>query len=167
MDGLVHNNLLKQFDTAFNRFDQAVELNPNDALAWLLKGTLHAFLDEGEKAVAFTERARSLSPLDPYKYYFDSLSATALIADEQYEKALIIAENSLKANNRHTSTLRSKIVALHSLGRSEEAAATAKELLKLEPNLTVSGWLNKHPAATFQTGQNWANALKASGVPEI
>ncbi|WP_052741718.1 hypothetical protein [Kiloniella litopenaei] len=167
VDGLVQNNLLKQFDTAFSRFDRAVELNPNDALAWLLKGTLHAFMDEGDKAVSFTERARSLSPLDPYKYYFDALHSTALLSNGQYQEALSLAELSLKANKSHTSTLRAKIVAQHSLGQQKEAKCTAAELMKLEPHLTISGYLKKHPAAAFGTGQEWAKALKASGVPEL
>ncbi|WP_417433679.1 hypothetical protein [Kiloniella sp.] len=166
VDGLVQNNLLKQFDTAFSRFDRAVELNPNDALAWLLKGTLHAFMDEGKKAVSFTDRARSLSPLDPHRYFYDSLSATAMIADKQYQKALELAERSLLANHRHSSTLRVKTAALFYLGRESEATLSAKELMAAEPNLTISGWLKTHPAASFSTGKDWARALIAAGVPQ-
>uniref|UniRef100_UPI002624EE0C hypothetical protein n=1 Tax=uncultured Kiloniella sp. TaxID=1133091 RepID=UPI002624EE0C len=144
-DGLVHSNLLKEFDAAERRFDRATELNPNDALAWLLKGTMHAFRDEGMKAVSFTKRACSLSPLDPQKYYFESLTATALAADQQYELALEYAESSLKENRRHSSTLRVKTASLHFLGREVEAQEAAKELLICEPNLTVDGWLMNHP----------------------
>ncbi|WP_125933009.1 hypothetical protein [Kiloniella majae] len=164
-DGLVHSNLLKEFDAAEHRFDRATELNPNDALAWLLKGTMHAFRDEGGKAVSYTKRACSLSPLDPQKYYFESLTATALAADQQYELALQYAENSLKANRRHSSTLRVKTASLHFLGREIEARDAAKELLVCEPNLTVNGWLRNHPAANFKTGQRWAEAFLKAGVP--
>ncbi|WP_421784061.1 hypothetical protein [Kiloniella litopenaei] len=164
-DGLVHSNLLKEFNAAERRFDRATELNPNDALAWLLKGTMHAFRDEGNKAVSYTKRACSLSPLDPQKYYFESLTATALAADEQYELALQYAENSLKANRRHSSTLRVKTASLYFLGREGEAREAAKELLVCEPNLTVNGWLMNHPAANFKTGQRWAEAFLKAGVP--
>ncbi|MFD2205916.1 hypothetical protein [Kiloniella antarctica] len=166
VDGLVQNNLLKEFNTALQRFDRAVDLNPNDALAWLLKGTLHAFVDEGEKAVSYTERARILSPLDPYKYYFESLSATALIANKQFAEGLLLVESSLRENKSHTSSLRAKIVALQGLGRNQEANDTAIKLLNLEPNLTITGYLEKHPAAGFKTGQEWAYALKEAGIPE-
>ncbi|WP_085909203.1 hypothetical protein [Kiloniella majae] len=166
VDGLVQNNLLKNFDKALSRFDRATDLNPNDALAWLLKGTLCAFRDEGERAVLYTQRARSLSPLDPHKYFFESLSATALLVDKQYDKALGFIESSLKANRHHTSTLRVKIVVLQSLGREKEAASTAKELLKIQPNLTVSEYLNNHPAAEYRTGQEWAKSLQNAGIPE-
>ena len=165
VDGLVQTTLHKNLAIAFGRYNQAVNLNPNDALAWLLKGTLHAFVDEGRDAVSYTQRARSLSPLDPHKYYFESLAATALIADKQYSEALRLAESSLQANHRHSSTLRVKTAALHFLGRDSEASNAAKQLMQLEPNLTVSGWLDKHPAASFSTGKEWARALSAAGVP--
>ena len=41
----------------------------------------------------------------------------------------------------------------------------AAELLKREPSLTVSGYLARHPAASFWTGQTWARALRLAGVP--
>ncbi|WP_120497260.1 hypothetical protein [Kiloniella sp. EL199] len=166
VDGLVHNTLFKEFKIAFQRYDRAVELNPNDALSWLLKGTLHAFIDEGKLAASYTERARSLSPLDPHKYYFESLSATALLADKQYEKAYQLAESSLQANRRHFSTMRAKIVALQGLGRTKDAASTAKELMSCEPNFTVSKWLSQHPAGSYPLGQECAAALREAGVPE-
>lgn len=165
VDGFVHNNLLKELDKAMEQYNRAVELNPNDALAWLLKGTLHAFVDEGKKAVSYTHRARILSPIDPQHYFYESLAATALNANGQYEESLNLVENSLKSNNRHTSTLRTKIVALHNLGRIEEAVETAERLKALEPNLTINEWMKTHPAASFPTGKQWAEALYASGIP--
>ncbi len=166
IDGFVQNNLMKRFDTALARFDDALERDPNNALAWLLKGTLHAFVDDGPNAVAFTDRARTLSPLDPHRYFFDSLSATARLANADYATALELAERSLRANRRHTSTLRVRTIALQRLGRAEEARTSVRELLKLEPTLTIQHYLHKHPAAEFRTGREWADALRAAGVPD-
>ena len=165
IDGFVQNNLLKRFDLAQERFDHAIDADCNNALAWLLKGTLHAFQDKGLEAVAYTSRARSLSPLDPYRYFFDSLSATAHLANGDYVKALDLAERSLRANRRHTSTLRVKTIALHQLGRGEDARAAADQLRRLDPGLTVEGYMRHHPAAMFRTGKEWSKALKESGIP--
>ncbi len=166
VDGFVNNNLLKKFDISADRFEEALEIDPNNALAWLLKGTLHAFVDEGAKAVSYTRRARALSPLDPHKYFFDSLAATACLSTRDYEGALELADLSLKANRRHTSTLRVRTIALQRLGRTEDARATAGELLRMEPTLTIDGYLSKHPAAGFETGRDWADALRGAGVPQ-
>ena len=166
VDGFVHNNLLKQYDEAFSRLKMAIEIDPNNGLGWLLKGTLHAFMDEGAEGVACTRRALRLSPMDPHSYFYDSLSAAAALSNGDFEDALMLAERSLKANRRHTSTLRAKTVALHGLGRMIEARATAQELLQLEPSLTIKNYLAKHPAASFRVGRAWADALRDAGVPE-
>ncbi|MBM7068426.1 tetratricopeptide repeat protein [Actibacterium sp. 188UL27-1] len=165
IDGFVNNNLLKRFDVAMDRYADAIEIDPNNALAWLLKGTLHAFTDQGEKAVAHTTRARALSPLDPHRYFFDALSAAAALSNNDNEQALEMANRSLRANRRHTSTMRARTVALHRLGRMEEARQSADELLRAEPTLTVSSYLSQHPAAFFESGRSWAIALKEAGIP--
>ena len=164
-DGFVRSHLCGEMDLAQDRYRMAVEADENDAFAWLLFGTLHAFRDQSAEAVAFTERARKLSPLDPQRYYFDSLSATAYLADHRWEAALDYAERSLRGNRRHPSTLRVRIIALHHLGRYEESRRAVAELMRLEPGLTVSRYLANHPAAEYSTGKLWAETLEAAGIP--
>lgn len=165
IDGFAQNNLLHRMDMAGARYDEALRRNPNESLAWLLKGTLHAFRDEPGEAVTATEKARRLSPLDPFQYYYESLSSTALLAAGRYEDALRFADRSLLRHNRHTSTLRTKIVALHSLGRDEEAKRVARELLRRQPGLTVADYRRNHPAADYEFGKRAAAALSAAGIP--
>lgn len=165
IDGFVENNLRKRFDISTERFDQALDIDPNNAYAWLLKGTLNAFMDKGAEAVELTQHARRLSPLDPQKYFFDSLASTACLSAGDFETALRLANLSISQNKYHTSTLRVRTIALQSMGKTEEAAQSARELLEREPTLTIDTYLNKHPAARFQAGKDWALALKAAGVP--
>ena len=121
MDGLVHTNLLRQLDVAGEQYARALELNPNDAQAWLLRGTMHAFKGEGTLAVEATERALTLSPYDPHKHYYDSLAATAQLAARRYDKALELARRSYRANRAHTSTLRVMASAQWKLGQRKAA----------------------------------------------
>ncbi len=165
IDGFAHNNLMHQLDTADIRYSHALDLNPNESLAWLLKGTLHAFQDDGSSAVAAVERARMLSPIDPFGYYYDSLSATAYFANGDYECALEHAERSLAVNDRHVSTIRAKITALCQLNRLEEAREAGADLLARQPNLTVSKYLSQHPAAGNRLGLQVAEALREVGIP--
>ncbi|CAM5193360.1 TolB amino-terminal domain-containing protein OS=Bosea thiooxidans OX=53254 GN=SAMN05660750_05020 PE=4 SV=1 [Bosea thiooxidans] len=165
IDGFAQNNLLRRLDIADARYSAALERNPNAGLSWLLKGALHAFRDEGEAAVKATERARRLSPLDPFGYFYDSLNATAHLAMGDHQRALDLADRSLGQNDRHLSTLRTKIVALHSLGRKQEAIVAGQELLRRQPDFTVSGYQRSHPAAEFEFGRNAAAALRAAGIP--
>jgi len=165
MDGLVQVHMTKRLDLARQRYDRALEINPNDALGWLLRGALFAFTDEGERAVAETSRAIELSPLDPHRYYFDALAAAAHLSAGRYARALELAERSLFANRGHTSTLRAKAVAEWHLGRHDDARRTVAALLQLEPGLTIRGFLERSPAAAFNAGKDWARALEGAGVP--
>jgi len=166
VEGQVNTYILKNLEVAENCYESSLRENPNDALAWLLKGTLHAFRDEGKEAVRHTRQALRLSPLDPLKYYFDSLAATAALAAGQYPRALNLAQASLRLNRAHASTLRVLITALWKLGREEEARKQARDLLKIDPGFKVSTYLERSPAAPFQLARTVASALQSAGIPK-
>ena len=42
---------------------------------------------------------------------------------------------------------------------------TARELRKLDPSLTVSGYLARSPARNFETGAIWSEALRRADLP--
>ena len=165
VDGVVHNNLLLRMDVAEDRFNAALDQNPNESMSWLLSGVLHAYRDEGVEAVRRVEKASRLSPLDPMRYFFDSLSASAHIAAGNYLTALELSDRSLAINNRHLSTLRAKACALHKLGRGREATETGREILRRQPDFRVNDYLRNHPAAEFNFGKMHAEALIAAGIP--
>ena len=165
MDGLVKTNLTRRHDEAVESYDRALDLCPNDPLGWLLRGTLHAFRGNGAEAVAFTDRALSLTPLDPHRFYYTSLAATANLAAGNYERVLELGQESLRLNRTHTSTIRAIGVAHARMGHETEARAMGDLLRKLEPDLTVGHWLSVNPAGSYPIGAEWADDLRAMGVP--
>lgn len=166
IDGLVHTNLLQDPDAGYSRYETAIKSNPNESLAWLFKGILHAFKGEGESAVHDTERALKLSPLDPMKYYYDSLAATASMSAGDYPKAIQLAQRSLKHNRAHTSTYRAMAIAQSLLGDTDAAGRTVSLLLALEPDFSVSKFLSRSPSSKYPIGQLYAKALRMAGLPE-
>ncbi|NRT54504.1 adenylate/guanylate cyclase domain-containing protein [Sphaerotilus uruguayifluvii] len=165
MDGFVQSNLHKDLDGAMLRYRQALDENQNEPLAWLLLGTSHAFRGEGQAATEAAEQALELSPLDPMRYFFESLSATAALSAGQHELAIRRARRSLQLNRQHTSTLRVITIAQACLGRLDEARATCSELMRLEPSLTISSYRRRSPSTGHPTGDIWCDALAAAGVP--
>jgi adenylate cyclase len=127
---------------------------------------MHAFRAEGKEAMAATQRGLKLSPLDPQRYFFEALAATAALSAKKWERAIVHAQHSLRANRTHASTLRAMAIAQWELGRADEARKTVQELMKLEPNLTVTKYLQRSPASGYETGRIWSNALRKAGVPE-
>lgn len=164
IDGFAHNNLLQDMAVAEERYNMALEANPNESLSWLLRGTLMAFQDDGKAAVRGIETARTLSPIDPFGYFYDSLASTAYVAAEDYPKALEFADRSLALNDRHLSTLRTRVTALHFLGRTDDARVTAQELMRRQPDFSLDYYRRTHPSANHQVGQRVIEALTAAGI---
>jgi len=110
------------------------------------------------------EMARQLSPIDPFGYYYDGLTSTAYLAAENYEQALELANRSLDGNDRHLSTMRAKITALHFLGRGDDARAAAEDMMRRAPDFNLDEYASRHPAAQHGSGKRVVTALSAAGV---
>ena len=164
-EGFVYCHLLNDLDTAHKRCEQAVDANPSHALGWLYRGTIDAFKGDGNAAVDATRRAMELSPLDPQRYYFESLGATAELSAHQYANAEGLARSSLLLNRMHPSTWRSLTISLVSQGRMQEAREALGKLRELEPELTVEKYIARVPNGQLETGQQWARCLAMAGLP--
>ena len=164
-EGFVYCHLLKDLDTARKRCNEAVDANPSHALGWLYLGTVNAFKGEGRAAVEATRRAIELSPLDPMRYYFESLGATAELSARQYENAERLARSSLVLNRMHPSTWRALTIALVSQDRMDEAREALAKVRQLEPQLTVERYLARMPNAELEAGRQWACCLAMAGLP--
>ena len=165
--GQVHGYLKQDLATAESLYRDAIALNPNEPLAWLWLGITSAFRGEGETAMSATEHALSLSPLDPLRYYYQSLAASAAIAGGQYERAIDLAKSSLRANRTHSSTYRALAIAQVLGGKVPEAKSTIKQLQVLEPHFNVRAFLARYPGreqAKHYTDM-LANALAVAGLP--
>lgn len=164
-EGFVYCHLLKDLETARKRCNEAVNANPSHALGWLYLGTVSAFMGEGKAAVEATRRAMELSPLDPQRYYFESLGATAELAAEQYENAERLARSSLLLHRMHSSTWRALTISLVAQDRMDEAREALAKLRQLEPQLTVERYLARIPNAALEIGRRWACSLAMAGLP--
>jgi tetratricopeptide (TPR) repeat protein len=167
MQGLVQVYLRQDFDAALRCYDDALQLNPNEALALLLRGTMHAFAGDGATAYDQTQQALRLSPLDPLRYFYLSLAASAAITAGHHAEAIELAQASLKFNRVHMSTYRALAIAQQLAGRHEDAALTVRQLLHHEPGFTVGRFVARFPgrerAPDFT--RLLADALAGAGLP--
>ncbi|MGH7863527.1 MAG: tetratricopeptide repeat protein [Candidatus Binataceae bacterium] len=153
-------------DAAERRLSEALASNPNESLAWLWNAIVHAWRGRGAEAVEAADRALSLSPLDPMIYYFNSLASTANLIDARYERAIELAERSLRENCLHTPSLRTLAAAQVLVGRTEAARGTMRALLTLEPRLTVSAFKARYPGRDSSQFEKFAAALHTAGLPK-
>ena len=164
--GLIETNINKRFDEAEKLYSLAVEKNPNESMAWLLKGAMYAFSDQGTAAVSCCEMGRKLSPLDPQKFFYDSLSATAYFTARRYPEAAELAKQSLRSNKLHASTLRVLALSRYFIGEEAQALEAIDQLRMLEPNFSISEYVARAPSAAFKIGDEIVRAFRALGVKE-
>jgi adenylate cyclase len=165
IDGALQMNLVKDFVTAEHRFDLALEHNPNESLAWLFKGVMHAFRGEGQAAENAGDRALALTPLDPMRHYYDSLAATAALGAANYTRAEQLAQRSMRANRAHPSTYRALAIAQAMQGQTEAARNTVDGLLQLSPNYRVSDFKVLSGFSAGPLRDVFSEALTSAGLP--
>lgn len=165
MKGLVQGFMMKDLDAAQACYAQALAANPNEALAWLYTATLRGWQGRGEEAWAAAHKALALSPLDPLKYYFESLAAFAALAAGHLETATTLAERSLCANRLHTATHRTLVIARWLQGDESGALLVMGEMLKVEPGFSTARYLGRFPGGNNDTSREYARILRAAGAP--
>jgi tetratricopeptide (TPR) repeat protein len=152
-------------NAAEGRLGKALAANPNEPLAWLWRGLTHTWRGHGHEAVQCSERALSLSPVDPMRYYFNSLAGMASLIAESYERAIELSSRSLRENSLHTPTLRTLVAALVLSGREAEARAAMSRLRELEPGLTASVLRVRYPGRDSPHAGRFIGALEEAGLP--
>lgn len=165
VEGEVLTHFKSDLALAEVRFNQSLEINPSNAEALLMRGALYAFTDRGEAAVEDVTRALRLAPLQPNKYLYNAIAASAHLTAGNYDRAILLAENSLQYNDLHTSTLRVLIVAHWKLGQKDRAREYVSQLMDLDPDFRVEAYVRRVPSAEYEIGKMIAECLRAAGVP--
>lgn len=165
MEAFVYCHMLRDLDGADARLDQALELNPNESVAWLYKCVTQGFRGEGASAVVSAERALALSPLDPLRHYYDALAASASLSVGNLARAIELASRSLRSNRNHLPTLRALAIAQVESGAGDEALHTGARILELDPGLTASDYVARGPKGAESTRMRYAAALREAGIP--
>ncbi|MES2973939.1 MAG: adenylate/guanylate cyclase domain-containing protein [Pseudomonadota bacterium] len=166
IEGYARCQLLGQADLAQSCIDRAIELNPNEPLGWLYKSVWSAMWGSAVDGVAEAEHAAQLSPIDPLRYFFDVILASAQTINGDNEKAEEFAKRSLRSNRHHQPALRVLLQAQTESGKLGEARETLKSLLEEVPHLTVSNYLSMGSSESM-TRRRFAEVLRKLGVPEF
>lgn len=165
IEGLAYSQVLGEFDLADKRLRSAIASNPNESMAWLFKSVLSTMWGSAPDSVNEAQFASALSPIDPLKYFFELITASALLANNEYSLAIEHANRSIRANRHHAPRYRVLVTAQVESGLMDEASHSLGELLKEQPGMTVSSYLSIGSINSV-TRKRCAEALRALGLPE-
>lgn len=121
-------------DKALELLDQAIEINPDLAIAYSAKSGILLAKGEYEDALKAADKAIELNPKQGEGYVN---KASILNALGRYNEAIAACDAALALNLKDTETLlaayANKGTALGGLGRYDEEIAVSKEGLKIDP----------------------------------
>jgi adenylate cyclase len=154
------------YDSAQAGFERALASCPNLALAWMLSAATLAYVGRGEEAVRHADRGLRLTPFDSGLFYYYSAAGWARFAYGAYADALKCARMSATENPRFTSNLRLLAAIQQTLGLGEEARATAREMLRLEPGFSLHHYLQtRQPFRDAVIRERFVAGLTNLGLP--
>jgi tetratricopeptide (TPR) repeat protein len=155
---------MREYEKAIASGKRSIELDPNNALVICLYGSNLADAERFDEAIAYLKRAIRLNPFPPYYYYFHL--GRCYLRTGKYEYALAEFKKMLQRAPNSSLAHGFLAVTYAQLDRVEEARASAKKALEINPNMSVSGLRQFWPYKT-QDGMNVAmEAMRKAGFPE-
>ena len=165
MGGFVVGILERDYETALEALDRSLALSPSSALAFGFSSVLRAYMGAYATAIEHAKMGIRLSPYDPLIYLPYVGLALAHYFAGNFVEAAGAASRASAVNPRFSVPRYLHTAALVRLGRIDEAKATAKLLLELQPGFTVSGLVSGNITAPERMDL-LASALRQVGLPE-
>ncbi|WP_108523091.1 adenylate/guanylate cyclase domain-containing protein [Bradyrhizobium algeriense] len=145
--------------------DRALDINPNEAMAWWMSAFARVWLGEPELAIAHAQRAVRLSPRDPLIHQMYTAIGNAHFVSGRYEEAAASALAALQVDPDYQPGLRLGAAACGKLGRIGEANRMIFHLRELFPDITLSALKDLLPYRSDHLAAH-LDGLRKAGLPE-
>jgi adenylate cyclase len=163
--GHVLTYLGREYDLGASIVEQAVNINPNLAMAWYSRGWVMLLCAEGASSVESFERMLRLSPLDPLKLSAWNGASFALFLLERYEEGRAAA---LKTVQQTVDAHSLSALAANAMcgGHAAEAQQAVARILRFNPNFRSAHAREAFPVRLPQERERIVAALREAGLPD-
>jgi adenylate cyclase len=154
--------VMRQYDKAIAEAERAVALNPNGVTAYLaLAGTVGC-AGKWEESVLYLEKAIRLDPF-PDKFVFLMLGRAYFMIG-QYDESIVIWKKALQRDSDYLPAHAFLAACYSSLGRDVEAAAEAKEVIRVDHKFNVESHAKTLPYKNKADVEREVAALRKAGL---
>lgn len=146
--------------------DRALALDPNQAWAWTRLGFIRVYRGDPNGAIEAFERARRLSPLDPFSFNSFIGMGLANFSLGRYAEAVELTRRAMHEKSGMTWAWRDLAVFLAHSGRIAEAREAVAAFTDSRPGLTLA---NVRAALRFMEPRLldlYVEGLRLAGLPE-
>ena len=145
---------------------QALAVNPNLGLAWIMGGFAKALIGQADLAVEHAQQAMRLSPQDPQLFAIKGIAALGHFVAGRYEEAFAHAEDTVRQRANFPLGVAVMAATAALTDRQELAEKAVLRFQELQPGVNAStpgGWL---PFQKEEDSAIWLNALRKAGLPD-
>jgi adenylate cyclase len=128
--------LKKDLDNAILYGEKAIELRPNEAMSYVALGIALRSVGRHEEAIINHETALRLAPLRPLN--FVNNLAWSRLANKQYDKAILLWNETLERNPDYLFAYQGLTVAYESSGNKEKARWAAENIMRVNPKFSIA-----------------------------
>ena len=163
--GHVLTYLGHEYDLGASMVQQAVDLNPNLAMAWYSRGWVMLLCAEAAAAVESFEKMLRLSPLDPLKTGAWNGKSWALFVLERYEEGRAVA---LKAVQQAPDAHSLSALAANAMcgGHGAEAREAVARILRFNPGFGSAQAREAFPVRLPEARERIVATLREAGLPD-
>ncbi len=137
---------LRDFPTSEDLARRAVELDPNNAWAWMRLGWIAVYRGRHKESLDYFDRAQALSPLDPFLFNMDFGRSAAKRALGQLDEALCLIEKGMRAAPKAHWAYRMLFGTLWLMGERDRAVEAGQKWLAAHPGLSKEVLLDGLPS---------------------
>jgi TolB-like protein/class 3 adenylate cyclase/Flp pilus assembly protein TadD len=160
------SSVLGDYNDAVALIDRALELNPNQALAWAARAWLRVYLGQFDNAIEDAGRYMRLSPLDPNMQAIRNAVASAHLMAGRYGEAVSWARLAMQAKPGWAPPIRVASAAEALAGNLEAAAKYRHRLQELDPSLRISSLDQLYGPHRLDYTARLKQGLRKAGLPE-
>jgi adenylate cyclase len=166
-DGRCHGALAyvlwarRSFDQAEYHFDVALRLNPHDADIIVLRGYLLLYIGRTTEALEAVDAGLMLNPAPPQWYW--TLQGLAFYITRRYSEAAVALE---RMTGRLVWDHAYLAASYAQLCRVSDAHAAATKVLDIDPDFTISRWIENDPLRSQADIDHIADGLRKARLPE-
>ena len=154
-----------QHELAISEAERALELNPNDAQAHTVLGTLLDSTGNSEDGIRKIEKGLQLNPQDPRNNVYLTLLARAHLNARRYEDAVGSARKALRHHPGYPNANYILAASLGHLDRQAEARAALDECERVQPGFAAKRREWK-PYSNPADNEHILDGLRKAGLSE-
>jgi len=160
--GFIYLYVHKGHDRAIEAAKKVLELDPNYADGYALLSSAYFFAGHPEKSLPLDRKAMRLNPASSFLYFVHL--GRSYYFQKQYEQALEAFQNADERNHGYVTNHVWLAATYAQLNQLEDAAWEVDQILTLEPDFSLSHWLDTRPIKKTEHRQHLLDGINKAGL---